>query len=617
MQVYKENRGFVTSQSNSSAKKYEEMREGASIESEAEDYFFDDEESEENLSLQNDEKIGSNCTRQASSISDIELVSKKSGTPARYTYEILDFVQAKVLYISKFVILKNKFDYLCFSDGFFKDALSKYRFQVDKASQYISDKAEDLVGHPDHSFQQIDQKQDHTCNILWDTMPGNQMAHFGCGHMVEKECMKEYMTDQILRIGPECVNISCPNDTCSVKSSHLHIEQLCDPGVQEVYYKHLIADFCQNAPYIVPCMGADCEYFFSISEKVMDKSGKPPSQSAACHCGWLTCLRCRKRGHEPLNCDSYEEWIDKVEAIKDDLNSNWVKKNTKKCTKCKTDIQKNEGCMHMTCKLCQNQFCWLCLGDWKEHNEKTGGFFACNRFNSDKAKDPENIDIERFQFYMDRYMEHDRSFHISQKTLHHWTEQLQSDSTIGKLNIKSGQELRFYIDCLKSAIVSRNFITYTYSLGYKIQNQRQLDLFSINQYMLEQALEKLDKYLDDHKPSTLIDDKDACCIKFVPNMIKYKSAALELRLALEKQFANAKHEFSNERFLIDILLKDDPIENDVHNSRSTVFIKKLRNAGKTSSLREPQNWSCRHCSFYNEGNSNKICVTCGLMGKPK
>lgn len=35
--------------------------------------------------------------------------------------------------------------------------------------------------------------------------------------------------------------------------------------------------------------------------------------------------------------------------------------------------------MHMTCK-CGYEFCWLCLGPWTKHGEKTGGFYKCNKW---------------------------------------------------------------------------------------------------------------------------------------------------------------------------------------------------------------------------------------------
>ena len=32
----------------------------------------------------------------------------------------------------------------------------------------------------------------------------------------------------------------------------------------------------------------------------------------------------------------------------------------------------------MTCSQCKYEFCWLCLGDYKSHNEATGG--PCNMY---------------------------------------------------------------------------------------------------------------------------------------------------------------------------------------------------------------------------------------------
>jgi ariadne-1 len=49
----------------------------------------------------------------------------------------------------------------------------------------------------------------------------------------------------------------------------------------------------------------------------------------------------------------------------------WKKINVKKCPKCKIEILKNDGCMHMTCRPpggCGYEFCWLCLGDYRTHS---------------------------------------------------------------------------------------------------------------------------------------------------------------------------------------------------------------------------------------------------------
>jgi len=45
----------------------------------------------------------------------------------------------------------------------------------------------------------------------------------------------------------------------------------------------------------------------------------------------------------------------------------WKKANTKDCPGCNVPIQKNGGCMHMTCGVdgCKTEFCWACRGPYK------------------------------------------------------------------------------------------------------------------------------------------------------------------------------------------------------------------------------------------------------------
>ena len=61
-----------------------------------------------------------------------------------------------------------------------------------------------------------------------------------------------------------------------------------------------------------------------------------------------------------------------------DQDVEWINYNTKKCPNCHSNIEKNDGCNQMTCVKCKHVFCWECLGDWKIHNKRTGGFYTCN-----------------------------------------------------------------------------------------------------------------------------------------------------------------------------------------------------------------------------------------------
>ena len=121
------------------------------------------------------------------------------------------------------------------------------------------------------------------------------------------------------------------------------------------------------------------------------KKDEPKLRNIRCECGHCFCFQvpeqsyfsyyqCRDIAHRPLKCEKFKKWMSMVGGKDDSLNEGWIKKNTKKCPKCNVSIEKNQGCMHMTCRNCKHEFCWLCGGDWKQHGASTGGYYDCNKF---------------------------------------------------------------------------------------------------------------------------------------------------------------------------------------------------------------------------------------------
>ena len=96
-----------------------------------------------------------------------------------------------------------------------------------------------------------------------------------------------------------------------------------------------------------------------------------------CKCGQLYCFTCKEEAHRPVDCQTVSEW--NVKNCAESENLTWIIANTKPCPKCARPIQKNQGCMHMTCSQCRHEFCWLCKNDWSKHGETTGGYYACNK----------------------------------------------------------------------------------------------------------------------------------------------------------------------------------------------------------------------------------------------
>jgi ariadne-1 len=135
-----------------------------------------------------------------------------------------------------------------------------------------------------------------------------------------------------------------------------------------------------NSPNIVYCIGKSCGMTLKSEEKFLTADFTLPQQDAICDCGTIVCMKCKTVGHEPLNCSMFHDWDKNLQTVLDTLNNNWKKNNTKSCPGCKTDIEKNQGCMHMSCAKCKFQFCWLCMGEWSKHGSGTGGYFKCNLY---------------------------------------------------------------------------------------------------------------------------------------------------------------------------------------------------------------------------------------------
>ncbi|EZG81600.1 IBR domain protein [Gregarina niphandrodes] len=106
-------------------------------------------------------------------------------------------------------------------------------------------------------------------------------------------------------------------------------------------------------------------------------------EGAQCElCGTVMCFVCGEEDHRPVPCEMMLDWQRRNQE--DCPNILWVLINAKNCPQCRHPIEKNQGCMHMTCR-CGHQFCWLCLGDWSMHKDN----FRCN-FYEEEMKVPEN-----------------------------------------------------------------------------------------------------------------------------------------------------------------------------------------------------------------------------------
>jgi len=79
----------------------------------------------------------------------------------------------------------------------------------------------------------------------------------------------------------------------------------------------------------------------------------------------------------------------------------------------------------MTCKQCKYEFCWLCMGDYRNHSFETGRGL-CNslddvvksgRDKKDEVSDAERaqMELKKIQFYTERFIAHQNAIVFAQK----------------------------------------------------------------------------------------------------------------------------------------------------------------------------------------------------------
>ena len=106
-----------------------------------------------------------------------------------------------------------------------------------------------------------------------------------------------------------------------------------------------------------------------------------------------------------------------------------IKKSTKPCPnpKCGAYVEKNGGCMFMTCSACKQPFCWAC-GQW---GKGVHHVWECNQPPtkqwSDGTVSKDQANEKRYQFYYERYWNHKDSLRIAGDQLKATTQKIRKE----------------------------------------------------------------------------------------------------------------------------------------------------------------------------------------------
>jgi ariadne-1 len=297
------------------------------------------------------------------------------------------------------------------------------------------------------------QPDDAPCTICGDANDPSSVHMLSCGHQFCNTCYESYLQIHV-RDGQACVTLCCPEPKCTQRIPLSTYEKFLTGPLKEKHTEYLTRNFIERSVTMRWCTSP------TGCQKVAIGSG---ITTVRCLCNYPFCFRCGEEAHDPSSCDQLAVW--NLKCKDESETANWILANTKKCSKCQIRIEKNQGCNHMTCKVCKHEFCWICMGPWSEHGQNSGGYYKCNRFennavdvNATKAK----LELDRYLHYYQRFHEHNNSLKFASKQREIADSkmvQLQESEKSAWINV---QYLRQAVD---QVIECRRVLKFTYVLG--------------------------------------------------------------------------------------------------------------------------------------------------------
>jgi ariadne-1 len=496
-------------------------------------------------------------------------------------------------------------------------ALQKKKWIAKKAIQFLKE---------DYTYDSMEKKTQvmniFDCPICFSTVKLKDACSLDCDHYFCKDCFSGYLIDCV-KDGESCAVKTCPWTGCKEVLTNTIYEKFLKGDLLTKYQKFKVRYLVNSCDYFMWCPAPNCEYVINLQTLVKtDKLVK----NLRCNCGNYFCFSCKDEAHRPLSCEIFNKWSALTGGTNSKLNDLWIMKNTKKCPKCKVDIEKNAGCMHMTCRHCKYEWCWICSGDWKQHGSATGGFYACNRYveDSNANKSDETKELEKLDFYRNRYDDHKKS--ILQAQNKKTTILKNAEGVLSFMrSLDKGGDLKYSLDdsFLKDAldliVESRRAVTMTYAFAYYMRfNNSQKLLYEDQQEQLWKLLDGLDEYTDELKSETklfakMIDDLGTnqymVSTKFIDFRADIINKTSSLTKACNQILSYIETDLQKELEKQKELAKLEKLSQPPGLKKQTSVKPKPSKPTSTTGLQTGDHWYCAFCTFANDASKAK-CDMC-------
>ncbi|GAB4855894.1 Probable E3 ubiquitin-protein ligase ari8 [Ancistrocladus abbreviatus] len=495
--------------------------------------------------------------------------------------------------------------------------LLRYNWSVSKVhDEWFADeeKVRQTAGLLERPVVEFPNAREMTCGICFETLPSDEMNAVSCGHPFCNSCWAGYVSIAI-NDGPGCLMLRCPEPSCSAALGQDMIDAVTSEEDKEKYGRYFLRSYIEDNRKAKWCPAPGCDY---AVEYVVGSGG----YDVTCRCSYSFCWNCTEDSHRPVDCDTVVKWI--LKNSTESENMNWLLVNSKPCPKCKRPIEKNQGCMHMTCTPpCKFEFCWLCLGAWSEHGETTGGFFACNRYETAKQEGVYDEDekhremtkntLERYTHYFERWMTNQSS---RQKALQD-LQQMQNVhlKKLSDIQCQPESQLKFIIEAWLQIVECRRVLKWTYAYGYYLPEREHAKrhFFEYLQGEAESGLERLHQcaekelqvYLNAQGP---LNDFNEFRTKLTGLTSVTRTFFENLVRALENGLSDVDSHGACSRSTSSKSMGSGSSRG--RRSRSgTPKSATPRSAGPSRRIDDSDYWSCEHCTYANL-KSVSICEMC-------
>jgi len=335
-----------------------------------------------------------------------------------------------------------------------------------------------------------------------------------CKHQVCIDCWGNWLKAELESKGPSAIFTKCPGGCKLVVPTSLW-ERFLPKNLRKLFQKHLATSFVQGSTLVKQCPGKDCDKF-----AYFPSGGQ---QDIECVCGEKWCFNCSLPAHEPCSCHHAQLWEERNASDKD--NVNWIRANTKKCPNCHSNIEKNQGCMHMRCANCRHEFCWMCGQTWFNHRNATHS--GCNKsdqmLKTEREAQKAKGSLQRYMFYYSRFEAHQKSLEFARKN-----EKAVERRMNQMMEIKADwnfNEVTFLKDAVEEVVRCRRILQWTYCFGfYLADGSREKNLFEDHQGRLEVFADRLHELTEKDVTELLDQDVRTSTIRLTKTVTKFRTA---------------------------------------------------------------------------------------------